>query len=88
MAELLFAVATTKWMCGYYRISCFAALFGYSADEKNANTIFEFIKAPVTGIFKFMNYLPKLAAIIVIVTISSLVLRGLRFLKKKSERGH
>lgn len=85
--ELLSTIANfAKWIVWVLLIFlALPLLFGiFPPTKKIANTTFEFIKAPVTGILQNLwNYLPKLVTIMVIVTISSLVLRGLRFLKKE-----
>ncbi len=60
----------------------------FPPTKKLAGVIIGFIQTPVAGILQSCwNYLPKLVTIIVIITISHLVLRGLRFLKKEIEEG-
>ncbi len=90
-AELLFTITNfTKWIVRVLLVFlALPLLFGiFPPTKKIANGIFEFIKTPVTGILQnAWNYLPKLVTIIVIVTISSFVLRGLRFLKKEIGKG-
>lgn len=89
--ELLFAITSfIKWIVRVLLVFlALLLLFGiFPPTKKFANIIFEFIKAPVIGILQNLwNYLPKLITIIVIVTISGFVLRGLRFLKKEIVKG-
>ena len=89
--ELLFVLTNfTKWFIRILLVFlALPLLFGIFPPTKEfANTILEFIKIPVVGVFQNLwNYLPKLLTIMVIVTMSSLVLRGLRFLKKEIGKG-
>lgn len=89
--ELLFAITNfIKWIARVLLVFlALPLLFGvFPPTKKFANSIFEFIKVPVTGILQnSWNYLPKLVTIMVIVTISSFVLRALRFLKKETGKG-
>jgi small-conductance mechanosensitive channel len=89
--ELLFALTglTKLIVRTLLIISAFLLLFGiFPPTKKFTDVIIGFIKTPVVQMLQnLLNYLPNLGTIIVIVTVSHFVLRGLRFLKKEIEKG-
>lgn len=90
-AELLFTLTSfARLVVPFLLIFLVLPLFFgiFPATKKFADIIIGFIKTPVLGILQSsLNYLPKLATIIVMITIFSFVLRGLRFFKKEIEKG-
>jgi len=81
---LLLLNRIVKWITVLFAIYvALSIIFGFFPQtEAFANTLFGYIINPIKGIFlAFWNYLPNIFAIVVIIIVFRLVLKGLHFLK-------
>ena len=81
---LLLLNRIVKWITVLFAIYvALPIIFGFFPQtEAFANTLFGYIINPIKGIFlAFWNYLPNIFAIVVIIIVFRLVLKGLHFLK-------
>lgn len=70
-----------------FYISLPAVFYIFPATKSIANTLFDYILAPIKSIFfGFVNYVPSAIAIIVIILVTRYVIRFLKYLSLQIER--